>query len=156
MPATMVLLILIRTFGDEVRDSTTILAMPHFRVTTLPWRGLELGPLELVLVGIPKSIGGESQMLIESILGILRRPIISFTYFFLLVNHLGLESKIMSSFLSKDTSSSLFPLFFKMVKAVNSQRTSFEVILPKSGLERMILDQMGSLGLMEVINIRLI
>jgi hypothetical protein len=78
----MVLLILIRTFGDEVLDSTTIIAMPHFRVTILSWRGIELGSLELVLIGIPKSIGGESQMFIECILGILRRPILSFTYFF--------------------------------------------------------------------------
>jgi hypothetical protein len=67
-PATMVLLIFIRTLGDEVLDSTTIVAMPHFRVTTLSWRGLVLGPLELVLVGIPKGIGGESQMFIECIL----------------------------------------------------------------------------------------
>jgi hypothetical protein len=63
----VILLIFIRTFGDEVLDSSTIVAMPHFRVTTLSitsWRGLKLGPLELVLVGIPKSIGGESQMFI--------------------------------------------------------------------------------------------
>jgi hypothetical protein len=45
--------------------------------------------------------------------------------------------------------------FFKIDKAVNSQRTSFEVILPKSGLERIISDRMGSLGLVDVMNIRL-
>jgi hypothetical protein len=113
----VVLLIFIGTLGDEVLDSTTIVEMPHFRVTTLSWRGLELGPLELVLVGIPKSIGGESQVFIESILGILRRPILSFTYFFfflfLLVNHLGLESKIVSSLPGKDMSSSFFNILLQ-------------------------------------------
>jgi hypothetical protein len=86
--------------------------MPHLRVITIPWRLLELGSLELVLVGIPKSIGGESQMFVESIPGILRRPILSFTYFllyfFLLVNHLGLEIKIVDYLSNKDTSPSLF------------------------------------------------
>jgi hypothetical protein len=114
----VVLLIFIGTLGDEVLDSTTIIEMPHFRVTTLSWRGLELGPLELVLVGFPKSIGGESQVFIESILGILRRPILSFTYFFffflfLLVNHLGLESKIVSSLPGKDMSSSFFNILLQ-------------------------------------------
>jgi hypothetical protein len=115
----VVLLIFIGTLGDEVLDSTTIVEMPHFRVTTLSWRGLELGPLELVLVGFPKSIGGESQVFIESILGILRRPILSFTYFFfffsffLLINHLGLESKIVNSLSGKDTRSSLFRILLQ-------------------------------------------
>jgi hypothetical protein len=120
----VVLLIFIGTLGDEVLDSTTIVEMPHFRFTTLSWRGLELGPLELVLVGIPKSICGESQVFIKSILGILWRPIISFTYFFffiiffllllfLLVNHLGLESKIVSSLPGKDMSSSFFNILLQ-------------------------------------------
>jgi hypothetical protein len=119
-PTTMVLLMLIRTFNDKVLDCTTIVAMPHFRVTTLlitSWRGLELEPLELVLVGIPKGISGESQMFIECILGILRGPILSFThfffFFFLLVNHLGLEIKIVSSLPGKDTSSSLFQILLQ-------------------------------------------
>jgi hypothetical protein len=124
-PITMVLLMLIRTFNDEVLDSTTIVAMPHFRVTTLlitSWRGLELEPLELVLVGIPKGIGGESQMFIECILGILWGPILSFThffffffffFFFLLVNHLGLEIKIVSSLPGKDMTSSLFEILLQ-------------------------------------------
>jgi hypothetical protein len=56
-------------------------------------------------------------MFIESILGILRRPILSFThfflYFFLLVNHLGLESKIVDSLSGKDTSPSLFRILLQ-------------------------------------------
>jgi hypothetical protein len=55
-------------------------------------------------------------MFMAGILGILRGPILSLTYlffFFLFVNHLGLESEIVSYLPGKDTSSSLFRILLQ-------------------------------------------